>query len=73
MTPPVHAADALMDLLLPLWQYTIGATVAVVVLIMALRLAKRGRSRMRTALVVTGAGIVGLTVLGILQAAASRP
>ena len=72
MTPPARA-DALMDLLLPVWQFVIGSVVAVVVVVMALRLARRGRSRMRTAMVVTGAGILGLAIIGILQAAAERP
>jgi FtsH-binding integral membrane protein len=71
MTPPPRA-DALMDLLFPFWQLIIGVTVAAVVVVVALRLAARGQSRMRTAMVVTGAGIVGLTLFGILQAAADR-
>jgi hypothetical protein len=71
MTPPARA-DALMDLLFPLWQFVIGATVAVAVVVVALKLARRGRSRMRTAMVVTGATIIGLALLGILQAAAER-
>jgi len=72
MTPPARAADALMDLLFPLWQFVIGGTVAVAVVVVALRLARRGRSRMRTAMVVTGATIIGLALIGILQAAAER-
>ena len=72
MTPPARA-DAIMELLFPLWQFVIGALVAVVVVVMALRLARRGRSRMRTAMVVTGAGILGLAIIGILQAAAEHP
>jgi hypothetical protein len=71
MTPPPRA-DALMDLLFPFWQLVIGGTVAIVVVIVALKLAVRGQSRMRTAMVVTGAGIIGLTLFGILQAAAER-
>ena len=71
MTPPARA-DALMDLLNPLWQFVIGATVAVAVVAIALKLARRGRSRMRTAMVVTGATIIGLALIGILQAAAER-
>jgi hypothetical protein len=72
MTPPARA-DALMDLLFPLWQILIGLVVAVVFVVVALRLARRGRSRMRTAMVVTGAGILGLTLIGMLLAAAQRP
>jgi hypothetical protein len=71
MQPPPQA-DALMDLLFPLWQLVIGATVAVVVAVVALRLARQGRSRMRTAMVVTGAGIVGLALFEVLQATVTR-
>jgi hypothetical protein len=71
MQPPPQA-DALLDLLFPLWQFVIGATVAVVVAIVALRLVRQGRSRMRTAMVVTGAGIVGLALFEVLQATVTR-
>src|SRR5262249_55124546 len=70
---PTSRADALMELLFPLWQLVIGAVVAVVVAVVALPVVHRGRSRMGTAMVVTALGIVGLALLGILQAAASRP
>ena len=59
-------ADALLGMLFPFWRLVIAALVVVVVVASALRLARRGPSRMTTALVVTGAAIVGLTVLGIL-------
>ena len=71
MQPPPQA-DALMDLLSPLWQILIGGTVAVVVAVMGLRLARRGRSRMRNAMVVVGAGILGLTLIGVLEATVAR-
>jgi threonine dehydrogenase-like Zn-dependent dehydrogenase len=61
-----------MNLLFPLWQLVIGAVVLIAVIVVALRLAHRGRSRMRTAMLVTGAGILGLAVIGILQAAAQQ-
>ena len=69
---PHPQADALMDLLAPLWKLVIGATVAVVVAVVSLRLARRGRSRMRTAMVVVGAGIIGLTLFGVLEATVAR-
>jgi hypothetical protein len=69
---PLTQADALMDLLSPLWKVVIGGTVAVVVAVVGLRLARRGRSRMRNAMVVVGAGIVGLTLFGVLEATVRR-
>jgi lipopolysaccharide export LptBFGC system permease protein LptF len=69
---PSGQSDALLDLLAPLWQFLIGATVAVVVAVVGLKLARRGRSRMRTAMVVVGAGIVGLALFGVLQATVTR-
>jgi hypothetical protein len=63
-------ADELTDLLAPLWQLVLGAVVLVAVVIMTLRLAGRGQSRMRNALVVIGVAILGVALLGILQAAA---
>ena len=59
-------ADALLGLLLPFWQLVIGAVVLAVILISVGRLARRGRSRMTTALLVTAAAIAGLTMIGIL-------
>jgi hypothetical protein len=61
------AGDALLDLLVPMWQYLIGGFVAVALVVAVLRLARRGRSRMSTALLVTGSAIVGLAVFGILS------
>jgi hypothetical protein len=69
---PHPQADALMDLLFPVWQFVIGALVAVVVAVVGLRLARKGRSRMRNAMVVVGAGILGLTLFGVLQATVNR-
>lgn len=66
MTPSL-SADALLDLLFPVWQMVIGVAVALVVVIATYRLAMRGPSRMRTVLLVTGAAIVGITVFGILS------
>ncbi|MDT0532716.1 hypothetical protein ACLQ22_22995 [Micromonospora sp. DT178] len=62
----VLAEDALTGLLLPFWQLVIGAFVVFVVLVSVARLARRGRSRMTTALLVTAAAIAGFAVLGVL-------
>ncbi|HZN76287.1 MAG TPA: hypothetical protein VFC00_32070 [Micromonosporaceae bacterium] len=60
------AADALLSMLLPFWQLAIGAVVLAAVIVAGWRLSQRGPSRMSRALVVTGAAIVALTVLGVL-------
>ncbi|PSK62453.1 hypothetical protein B0E53_05649 [Micromonospora sp. MH33] len=60
------AEEALLGLLLPFWQLVIGAFVLVVVLASVRRLARRGPSRMTTALLVTAVAIAGFTVLGVL-------
>ncbi|MEU7935177.1 hypothetical protein AB0J85_29495 [Micromonospora echinofusca] len=62
----VLAEDALTGLLLPFWQLVIGAFVVFVVLVSVARLARRGRSRMTTALLVTAAAIAGFAVVGVL-------
>ena len=69
MTHPARADD-LMDLLAPLWQLVIGAVVLVAVIAMTLRLAGRGQSRMRNALLVIVVAILGVALIGILQTAA---
>jgi hypothetical protein len=65
--PSTAAGDALLDLLVPMWQYVIGGFVALALVVAVLRLARRGRSRMGTALLVTGSAIVGLALFGILS------
>ncbi|MFF3869850.1 hypothetical protein [Micromonospora sp. NPDC001898] len=60
------AEEALLGLLMPFWQLVIGAVVLVVILVSVGRLARRGRSRMTTALLVTAGAIAGLTVIGVL-------
>ncbi|MEV4660276.1 hypothetical protein [Micromonospora sp. NPDC049301] len=62
----VHAEEALLGLLLPFWQVVIGAVVLVVLVLSVGRLARRGRSRMTTALLVTAAVIAGFTAIGVL-------
>jgi hypothetical protein len=65
MTPPA-AADALLNLLFPFWQLVIGCCVLLATVAAAVRLARRGPSRMGTALLVVGTAIVALTVIGVL-------
>lgn len=60
------ATDALLSMLAPLWQTAIAAVVALVVLVASAKLALRGRSRMRTALIVVGGAVVLLTALSAL-------
>lgn len=68
--PHPHSAsvDPLLGLLSPFWQGLIGACVMLTVVIAATRLARRGRSRMGTALLVTGTAVIGLTIIGVLTA-----
>ncbi|PWU43381.1 hypothetical protein DLE60_14525 [Micromonospora globispora] len=60
------AEETLLGLLLPFWQLVIGAFVLFVVLASVRRLARRGPSRMTTALLITAAAIAGFTVVGVL-------
>jgi hypothetical protein len=62
-----HAEDALLGLLMPLWQIVIGLLVAVAVVVVVYRLVRRGPSRMTTAMLVTGGAVIGFTVVGILS------
>ncbi len=64
--PPGAPADGLLATLAPVWQVVIGGCVLVVVVAASARLARRGRSRMTTALLVTGAAAIGLAVIGVL-------
>jgi hypothetical protein len=63
---PALAADALLGLLLPMWQLVIGLLVLVVVVVSVLRLLSRGPSRMGTAMLFIGGAVVCITILGIL-------
>lgn len=63
---PALAEEALLGLLFPFWQLVIGAVLLVVLLASVGRLARRGPSRMSTALLVTAAAIAGFAVLGVL-------
>jgi hypothetical protein len=64
-TGRVLAEDALLGLLLPFWQLVIGLFVLVALVGAAYKLGRRGPSRMRTALFVTGGAIVGIALVGI--------
>ena len=63
---PTLATDAVSDLLLPAGQLLIGALVLVTLVVSALRLARRGPSRMGGALLLTGGAVIGLAVIGYL-------
>jgi hypothetical protein len=63
---PVVASDALLDLLLPLWQLVIGLLVLVTLVVSVHRLVLRGPSRMGGAMLMVGAVVVGVAVLSYL-------
>lgn len=65
-SPGTWTQDPLLGLLLPLWQLVIGVLVLAAVLLSVQRLARRGNSRMTTAMLVIGSVIVGLAALSIL-------
>jgi hypothetical protein len=58
--------DALLNLLLPAWQIAIGLCVLAAVVVAGFRLARRGPSRITTALVLTGGTVLGICALGLL-------
>ena len=60
------AADALLDLVLPIGQLVIGTLVLVALVVSVHRLFMRGPSRMGGALLLTGGAVVGLAVVGYL-------
>jgi hypothetical protein len=66
--PATSAADALLGLLLPFWQLVLGVVILIFVVGATARLARRGRSRMNTAIIVTGVAVLGLMVIGMLTA-----
>ncbi|HEX5595713.1 MAG TPA: hypothetical protein VFX61_06790 [Micromonosporaceae bacterium] len=65
-TPNVQATDALLGMLLPFWQLVIGVFVLFAVVVSVQRLARRGHSRMTTALLVTAGAIAGITLISLL-------
>ncbi len=69
ITPVTHASrsdDGVLALVLPFWQLVIAVAVLVVLVLSVRRLARRGPSRMSTALLVTGGAILALALTGIL-------
>lgn len=62
-TPPTLAADAVLGLLVPLWQWVIGLLVLVTVVLSARKLLMRGPSRMGGALLLVGGAVVALTAI----------
>jgi hypothetical protein len=64
--PLAVASDALLDLLLPLWQLVIGVLVLVTLVVSVHRLVLRGPSRMGGAMLMVGAVVVGVAVLSYL-------
>lgn len=60
------AQDALLNLLLPAWQIAIGLCVLAAVVVAGFRLARRGPSRITTALLLTGGAVLGICALGLL-------
>jgi hypothetical protein len=60
------AADALLDLLMPLWQLVIGLLVLVALVVSVLRLVMRGPSRMGGAMLIAGGAVVCVAVLSYL-------
>jgi hypothetical protein len=60
------AADALLDLLMPLWQVVIGVLVLVTIVVAGRRILMRGPSRMGGAMLVAGGTVIGLAVVSYL-------
>jgi hypothetical protein len=65
--PPVLAGDALLDLLVPLWQLVIGLLVLVTLVVSVHRLFMRGPSRMGGAMLVFGGAVVCVAVVSYLM------
>ncbi len=67
-----QAQDALLSLLLPAWQVAIGLCVLAAVVV-AVRLAQRGPSRIATALLITGTAVVAICAAGVLYSSGTHP
>ncbi len=63
---PVIASDALLDLLMPLWQLVIGLLVLITVAVSVHRLVVRGPSRMGGAMLLVGGAVVCIAVVSYL-------
>ena len=62
------STETLLSMLFPFWQLVIGVVVLVVCVAAALQLVRRGRSRMRFAVLVAGAAVVGVNAVALLLA-----
>ena len=62
----ILAADALLDLLMPLWQLVIGLLLLVTLVVSISRLFMRGPSRMGGAMLVFGGAVVCVAVISYL-------
>jgi hypothetical protein len=60
------ASDALLDLLMPLWQVVIGLLVVVALVVSVRRLVMRGPSRMGGAMLMVAGAVVCVAVLSYL-------
>lgn len=66
MADPPVASDALLDLLMPLWQLVIGLLVLVTVVLSVRKLVRRGPSRMGGAMLLFGGAVVCVAVVSYL-------
>ena len=62
-TTPGLASDAMVGLLMPMWQLVIGVLVLVTVVLSVYRLFMRGPSRMGGAMLLTGGAVVCIAVV----------
>ena len=67
-SPAAASGDALLGMLMPFWQVVIGCCVLLALVAGTARLLRRGRSRMTNAMLVTGALIVGVAMVGVFAA-----
>jgi peptidoglycan/LPS O-acetylase OafA/YrhL len=65
-SPRPLAEDALLSMLVPLWQLVIAVVLLIVMAVAVWRLARRGRSRMTTAVVIAAIAVIGVNALALL-------